>query len=237
MLFMAFGLYLDSQSLSRIIPHNQLLANIAMIALFIWTYRNATRKLQKMMFYGMFIALGGECLLSLGLGMYEYRLENVPVYVPPGHAVVYASVYYFVRDPWVLKHQVNIERILLAFAIVYGVFWLFVDHDLFGFLCLVGFVLLFRYNKKYFHNAKSRLFALSMFTLVAYLEQFGTFYGCWYWPTVAFDSWSWLPSGNPPSAIALFYLAFDRACVKAYLYMHRQTHFRLQGFRAALQYK
>lgn len=233
----AFGLYIDSQALAKTIPYNQLLANIAMISLFIWTYRNATKKLQKMMFYGMFIALAGECVFSLWLGMYEYRLENIPLYVPPGHAVVYVSVYYIIRDPWVLKNQVVLEKVLLALAILYSTFWLFVDNDLFGFICMIGFLLLLQYRKKYFHNAKTRLFALIMFMMVAYLEQFGTLYGCWYWPEVAFDSWQWLPSGNPPSAIALFYLAFDRACVKAYLFMHKTTHSRLQSFRTALQYQ
>lgn len=220
------GLYLDSLSVSLIFPWGQTLANVVMITTYLVIYKGAPRKLKKIMFYGLFIALAGEALFSLVFGMYEYRLENIPVYVPPGHAIIYACVYYFVREPIVIRNQALIEKSLMAFAIIYGVFWLFYDNDLYGFICLLGLFAIYRYNRA------SGLFLLVMYTVVAYLEQVGTIYGCWYWPTIAFDSWAWLPSGNPPSAISIFYFAFDVVCIKIYLRLHKNTRFRLKRFQA-----
>src|SRR5262245_39585963 len=34
------------------------------------------------------IATAGELFLSLAWGLYTYRLENVPMFVPPGHALM-----------------------------------------------------------------------------------------------------------------------------------------------------
>ena len=35
------------------------------------------------------IATVGECTASLGWGLYTYRLHNIPLFVPPGHALLY----------------------------------------------------------------------------------------------------------------------------------------------------
>jgi hypothetical protein len=37
------------------------------------------------------LATGLEYLLSVVLGFYDYRLHNVPAYVPPGHGLVYLA--------------------------------------------------------------------------------------------------------------------------------------------------
>ena len=34
------------------------------------------------------IATAGEILLSLGWGLYTYRLDNIPLFVPPGHVLM-----------------------------------------------------------------------------------------------------------------------------------------------------
>jgi len=229
MLMIPTGLYLDSITISSLSPWGQTAANIIMIISYLMIYRTAPRKLQKIMFYGLFIALAGEVLFSLVLGMYEYRLENIPVYVPPGHAIIYACVYYFIREPGVIKYQPAIEKLLLAFAIAYGIFWLVYANDVYGFICLIALLVIYK------HYTNSRLFLLSMYAVVAYLEQIGTLYGCWFWPEIAFNSWTWLPSGNPPSAISVFYFTFDIACVKVYLRMHGTTRLRFKSYRAMLQ--
>jgi hypothetical protein len=35
------------------------------------------------------VATGGEMFLSMAWGLYAYRLENVPLFVPPGHVLMY----------------------------------------------------------------------------------------------------------------------------------------------------
>lgn len=221
-------LLIDSGFVAQRFAFGQSLANLIMLAAFLGLALTASGRLRHIMLIGVFIALAGEVLFSLVLGMYEYRLENVPIYVPPGHSVVYACVYFFVREPWARQHHKAIERALLAVAIAYGLFWLACDHDVYGLLCLA--VLLALYQR----HPGSRLFLMSMFLVVAYLEQLGTRLDCWYWPSVAFDRVDWLPSGNPPSAISIFYFAFDVLCVKVYLRLKQPVRSRLKRTQAAV---
>ena len=48
--------------------------------------------------------------ISILLGMYTYRLEIVPHYVPPGHALVYVGVLYFSRAASIIKNKHKIEN-------------------------------------------------------------------------------------------------------------------------------
>jgi hypothetical protein len=217
-LLMPTLLFIDSQWLSQFFNYGQWLANALMMVSFLWIYKQSNTKLKKLMKYGVVISLCGELLFSLVFGMYEYRLENVPIYVPFGHAILYAAIFYWVEDEWVQKNSKKIIQFSTAFAIIYGLSWLYFTNDVYGFVCLI--VLLAALY--YLSNSKFKtplLFPMSMFVLVAYLEQLGTRLECWYWPTIAFDKYEWLPSGNPPSAIGVFYLVFDALC--GWLYQRR----------------
>jgi hypothetical protein len=77
----------------------------------------------------------------------------------------------------------------------------------------------------------SRSFFLAMFILVGFLEQIGTRFACWYWFEHAFDKYAWLPSGNPPSGISVFYFAFDVLCLRAYLRRRPKLKARLKRLR------
>ncbi|MDB4991435.1 MAG: hypothetical protein JWN04_6613, partial [Myxococcaceae bacterium] len=156
-------------------------------------------------------AAAGESLFSLVLGMYEYRLENIPLYVPPGHAVMVGAVYYFVREPMIRRQQSRVCAIMLVSSVAYAGYWMVAQHDLYGALCTALFVILVA------REAESRLFFVAMFWFVAILEQAGTRLGAWYWYDIAFEKFAWLPSGNPPSGISVFYFAFDVLCLVAYL--------------------
>jgi len=71
-----------------------------------------------------------------------------------------------------------------------------------------------------------------MFVVVCYIELIGTSTGCWYWPETAFGIFNWLPSGNPPSGIAVFYFLFDAIVFWVYLYLlHPTTRLRYQRLR------
>src|SRR5207253_1795712 len=47
------------------------------------------RELARETLIAIAIATTGEIILSIGLGIYGYRSGGVPLYVPPGHGVVY----------------------------------------------------------------------------------------------------------------------------------------------------
>jgi len=108
------GLFLDSTQVSNYISYNQHLTNILVLVVFIYIYKQVAIKTKKLMIYGVIIAIGGELLFSLVLGMYTYRLENLPIYVPLGHAIVYVAVYYIIKEPLVISNQNRNITLLLS---------------------------------------------------------------------------------------------------------------------------
>lgn len=204
------GLYIDSQNLAQTYQHTQWITNVLVILSFFAIYKQVSKQVKQLMIYGLIVALGGEVLFSLVLGMYTYRLENLPLYVPFGHAIVYASVYYLIKEPWIQKHQHRIIPFLYIAMILYSTLWLFWGDDMFGFLCMLVIIWLFK------RRPQTKLFFLFMFFTIVYLELLGTHYGCWYWPEIWFDKFSWISSANPPSAISVFYFAFDAGCLWFY---------------------
>jgi hypothetical protein len=213
---------LDSDLLERHFAYGQWLANVVMLIYFVLMYRSAPQRLRGLMKYGVVIATAGEVLFSLVFGMYDYRHANVPLYVPPGHAVLYGAIYYFVREPAVLRARSWLTPLMLAVSVGYAALWYALHQDLYGALCTGLFVVLIALEPD------SRLFFLAMFILVGFLEQVGTRFGCWYWFEHAFDKFAWLPSGNPPSGISVFYFAFDVLCLRAYLRRRPKVKARLR---------
>jgi len=199
------GLYLDSQLVSE-----QYITNILVLITFLWIYKQVSKVVKQLMLYGLIVALGGELLFSLVFGMYTYRLENLPLYVPLGHSIIYATVYYFVKEPLIQKYQNQIIKSLYIAIILYSTAWLIFASDVFGFLCMLIILWIFR------RRPNTKLFFLIMFFAIVDLELVGTYYGCWYWPEIWFDKVAFVPSANPPSAISVFYFGFDAGCLWFY---------------------
>jgi len=157
--------------------------------------------------------------------MYSYRLGNIPHYVPFGHAIVFLLVYAFTKKNKVRLNKKNIEKLLSITILVYATVFLILAKDVFGFvLTLLVFLSLRKHPKE-------RLFYLTMYTIVAILEIIGTSFECWKWPTLAFDTFTFLPSANPPSGICLFYFGLDRGTMSFYKRRHKETWKRFKGIR------
>lgn len=211
------GLFLDSTTVAAYIANNQLLTNILVLIVFAWVFHHVSRIARQLMIYGVFISFAGEVTLALGLGMYTYRLGNVPLYVPLGHAMVYAAVYYFTREPWVRRHRQHMISLLYPIMIIYSLLWFFWAGDLLGLLCTIIIILLLR------RHPETQLFFLIMFFLVVYLELVGTYYQCWQWPPIWFNTITLIPSANPPSGISVVYFALDGLCLLAYRLLHARA--------------
>lgn len=145
-----------------------------------------------------------EYLFSPTLEVYVYRFENVPMYVPPGHGLVYLSAF-------ALGHSRLVERRLraaVAAVVVVGGAWaahgvLLADRPdglgAFWFACLLGFLLW----------GPSRPVYVGAFVVVSYLELVGTELRTWVWQTQ--DPILGVSIGNPPSGAAGGYGWFDLA--------------------------
>jgi hypothetical protein len=99
-------------------------------------------------------------------------------------------------------------------------------HDVFGFACTLISMYLF----KKFPDPK--LFFLIMFFMVVYLELIGTHYGCWVWPPVWFNQFTWMPSANPPSGIGAAYFLFDASCLLAYKILNPKRWMRVRSLQS-----
>jgi hypothetical protein len=151
------------------------------------------------------VATCGEVLASLVWGLYTYRLDNIPLFVPPGHGLVYLGGLAIVRV------FVGRERVLVGTALgavlAWGVAGLTVlpRLDVGGAICAAGFayVLLTR--------SRATVYA-GVFLVVAFLEIYGTAVGTWVWaervPTLG------VPNGNPPSGAAIGYVVLEATAIR-----------------------
>jgi hypothetical protein len=224
-LFIIFGLFLDSTWMVAITDSAQTYANISMVVGFLITFYCIHQRIREQMIYAVIIAVLGEYLFSIFLGMYTYRLENIPHYIPLGHALVYVGVLYFSKASSIVKNKTSLEYIFTAFIIVYASFFLLLKTDVFGFAMTVITLVILR------RRPRERLFYLTMYLTVAYLEIIGTSYGCWWWPTKAWDVIPFLPSHNPPSGISLFYFALDLGTLWLYKKRHPVAWLRMKEIR------
>ncbi|MCW2614176.1 MAG: hypothetical protein JWN08_1170 [Frankiales bacterium] len=147
-----------------------------------------------------------EYVFADALGVYVYRLENVPAFVPPGHGLVYLAAFCVGRSAWAHRHS----RALLGWALVLCGGWALWGITLadrpdalgaFWFGCLALFA----------WRGRSPLLYAGAFFVVSYLEVVGTSLGTWEWqPT---DPTGLVSIGNPPSGIAGGYAWFDAAAL------------------------
>ncbi|NVK52398.1 MAG: hypothetical protein HWD85_05645 [Flavobacteriaceae bacterium] len=219
------GLYLDSVTLAEKFEYNQIVINIVMLTGFYLLYKKSTKRTRELMIYAVIIGFIGEYFFSVYLGMYTYRLGNVPLYVPFGHAAVYARVFVFAKAPIVRKYHKEIENFFYLIISLFAIGYWYFFNDLFGLIMTLGvFALLLK-------RPKDRMYFLTMYITVAVLEIGGTAYGAWYWPDTAFGIFENLPSNNPPSGISLFYFLLDIGCFVTYTLVNKKAWKRLKRIR------
>jgi hypothetical protein len=202
----------DSLWVAERFAGGQWLATAVTLSFWAWLFSRASPRLRWLMALGVLAATGGECFFSLALGMYRYRLGNIPAYVPPGHTLLYAAVFGFVRIRWVRKNERWISAVLFAIDASYTLYWWRTRNDVYGLWLFGVFVLVLMAVRG------SRLFFLAMYALVADLELWGTHFGCWRWPEILLGRLSSVPSGNPPSGVAAYYVLFDLSCLGLYFF-------------------
>ena len=152
------------------------------------------------------VATAFEVFGSLIWGVYRYRFHNVPLYVPPGHGLVYFFGLTAGGLPVFRRHgRTGAYAVLaacMAWALAGVTFLPALTHrvDVQGALCLPVFAYAIMRSPRY------ALFA-AIFVATTDLELAGTWFGTWAWVPVA--PWDHVTSGNPPSAIAGGYSVID----------------------------
>ncbi|NVJ89863.1 MAG: hypothetical protein HWD82_10565 [Flavobacteriaceae bacterium] len=223
--FMLTGLFFDSYFFEKISDHGQLYANAVMFIVTGIIFYQVTKRNKEQMISAILIAIVGEYLFSIALGMYTYKFENVPHYIPPGHAVVYVAVLYFSKASSIIKHKTNLEKLFTYFIFCYALVFLILKNDVFGFVMTIATLFILR------NKPRERLFYLTMYLAVAFLEIVGTTYQCWKWPPIAWNTFEFLPSYNPPSGISFFYFGLDLGSLWLYKQRHKIAWNRMKNIR------
>ena len=147
-----------------------------------------------------------EVFGSLIWGGYTYELRNIPLYVPPGHALVYVFGITAATLPVVRRHGRAVRSVVMVVATGWVLAGLTVLPFLTGRIDVQGAIVWPLLAWCVLRSGKGDMFA-AIWLAVATIEIAGTWAGAWAWAASA--PWSHLPSGNPPSAIAGGYAIID----------------------------
>jgi hypothetical protein len=171
------------------------------------------------------------------LGVYVYRLHDVPWFVPPGHGLVYLGALAIGRSDVVRRHAGWLVPATLGVAGAYAVWGLFLSGrtDVLGafwFGCLALFLLRGRQPLRSRQRSVNNTVFVGAFFVVTYLELLGTGLGTWTWQ-VRDPVFGLVAMGNPPSGAAGGYGFFDAAALwlapKIELFAERRLARRKRG--------
>jgi len=213
--YIPLGLFADSKVTA--LWQQYLLGFLTFLVLYLATLK-APREQRAQVWTCVAVATCFEIFGSLVWGVYRYRMHNLPLFVPPGHGIVYLFGFLAAQTPLVQRHGRRVAYAVLAVAGAWAALGLTVlpiatgRIDVQGALCLPVFA--------YFLLRSPRwpLFA-AIFVIVSVLEISGTTFGNWYWLPVA--PWTHIPSGNPPSAIAGGYGVIDASVLVVMWFSYR----------------
>ena len=160
-----------------------------------------SRALRAQVLLVILAATAVEYTASVGLGLYTYRLGNVPLFVPPGHGLVYLSAIALGRSRLFADWRRFVVPGTLAVAGTWAVVALLGPrHDVLGALLFLAFV-------RFCVAGRAPLVYCGAFLLTSYLEVLGTGLGSWTWSRHSLGGV--LPMGNPPSVISGAYCVLD----------------------------
>jgi hypothetical protein len=142
------------------------------------------------------------------LGIYTYRLHNVPAFVPPGHGLVYLGAVALARSGMFAAARRGLMAGTLVAGGAYAAWGLLLSgrRDVLGALWFGCLALFMRYGRQ-------PLVYVAAFALVTYLELLGTGLGTWAW--ARHDPTGLIAMGNPPADAAGGYGFFDAAALTA----------------------
>jgi hypothetical protein len=143
----------------------------------------------------LLFATAGEVFLSLVWGLYDYRLGNIPLFVPPGHVLLF-----FLGMQVASRLTERTAWIVAAIAVALVAALALTGRDTLGPLLVAFFLACMALSPS------RRLYA-TMFVLSLAMELYGTWLGNWTWSAKV--PWLGLATQNPPVAAGAFYCVLD----------------------------
>ena len=173
----------------------QAVVSIAAWGLLALLWKRSGAQERRALFACLLIATAGEIFLSLVWGLYEYRLRNIPLFVPPGHVLLFflgLQIAQRIPDRGVAWIALLAAPLVILFA------WN--GRDTLGPLLFVLFLACLALSS-------SRKLYATMFVLSLAMELYGTWLGNWTWSGTV--PWLGLTADNPPLAAGAFYCVLD----------------------------
>lgn len=148
----------------------------------------------------------GECIFSLLFGLYIYRLEMVPLYVPFGHGVLFSMGLLVAELGITKRYEAQLKPLLIGlYCLMFGGAILLLHDSL---SIVFGVVFLWVLRRK---GYQTLYFIMGL--LVLFVELTGTHWGCWAWTPHPFGQ-SWLHATNPPVGAFACYVLADLGVMK-----------------------
>jgi hypothetical protein len=185
------GLYLDIK-LGWLGQH---LATFWALAVWSWLFWLGGRTERALLILATVISGMGEIFLSLVWGLYDYQFSNVPLFVPPGHALL------MTLGILVARHiDVRFVWLTIALGAKWAIYVWWTDMDRFGVVLFGMFCICAAFGR-------ARVLYACMFVVALIMELYGTWLGNWFWHSQA--PWLQLSSTNPPFSAGAFYCVLD----------------------------
>lgn len=175
------------------------LANLGTILYFVWLFSIAGSHLRKLLFTMVIVSYIGELIFSTVLGMYQYRIPNIPLYVPLGHAIVYASGAIYAQTDVAMRNLTRLKKLFPVLFISIFLVAIVFFNDLLTLLLSFGFFWVLK-RKKW----DNLYYFIAL--CVIFIELIGTGFQCWKWEPYTF---SVIPAANPPMGAVFLYAGGD----------------------------
>ena len=197
--FTIIALGIDSVSFLNTYFDGRYLTNVLAVGYFLLMYFSSGPPLKKLMVVMLLLSYLGEIIFCKLLGMYTYRTDVIPLYVPFGHSIVYGSGYILAKTAFAVRSDKPLRFIFAASFVVLFLAAGIIFRDTFTLIFGLLFFILLR--RKRWEN---------MYYLIAlcviFIELVGTYFKCWGWRPTLFGA---LTTANPPMGAVFFYAGGD----------------------------
>ena len=163
-----------------------------------------------MVFCQICVAMLFEVLGSQIWKLYEYRLHNLPLFVPAGHGLFYLAALRVAAIPRLVRRARVLTYLTYGVATAYAFLCLFLPPapDWLGLIAWAVFT-------RFIWRGRAPLLYAVSFLLTMALEFYGTFVGTWTWAPVIGSLG--MTVGNPPSAVGAAYCVVDGLARRLYV--------------------
>ncbi|MBE9561412.1 MAG: hypothetical protein IMF12_00930 [Proteobacteria bacterium] len=176
-------------------PWGQTIVNVFVWLFFLGLLKHVNRAQRIALLLCLAYATIGEVFLSLIWQLYEYRLHNIPLFIPPGHALLFTlGLMVAPKIPdWFIWVFPTIVALYTVFVVGTGI-------DTLGGILFIAFLLCVIFGK-------AKKLYVTMFLLSLILEVYGTTIGNWAWNYE--ERWFGMITTNPPVSAGAFYCMLD----------------------------